>query len=129
MTQVGDLVPSPKSVVAAAELREALTAAGVDEPQRVISPGGEIHLHWVRDGVDVEVYVEADGSVSFWYDGPKLTELLAAALGDSRDTSDDRVIERINMAYCPECDLQMYRDTLHPHPLTPVQVTVTEDLP
>lgn len=41
--------------------------------------------------------------------------------------SDDGVIERTDMAYCIDCDLRMYRGTRHPHPLIPVQVTVTQD--
>lgn len=38
---------------------------------------------------------------------------------------DVNVIERLDMAYCVDCDLRMMRGTRHPHALMDVQVTVT----
>lgn len=66
MPEAGDPVPSPKAVVAADELTESLVAAGVDKPWRVTALNGSIQLEWHQDGVDVEVYVETDGSTSAW---------------------------------------------------------------
>jgi hypothetical protein len=37
----------------------------------------------------------------------------------------DEVIKRLDLMYCPDCDLRMSPGTRHPHELVPVTVTVT----
>lgn len=46
-------------------------------------------------------------------------------IAERRDFTSDDVVERLDAVYCTDCDLRMLPGTRHPHPTTPVTVTVT----
>lgn len=90
----GITVLSPAAWDAAQELVESLKLQESDAPSVCIDPNGGMQLGWRSQDTEVEVYVENNGEVSFWYSGPALRDLVVGAISGDVNPVPSRLAAR-----------------------------------